>query len=113
MSRLHTYSLITKITLLICYSSIFSILGLVSSGSLRLNDRLNDVWRSNDLGVSWQLSTNNAGWTPRSSMAAVYIGGTIILMGGSGGPCEYIYVCVVRGVQAYPSIRYISIELAL
>ena len=49
----------------------------------------NDVWISNDLGASWQLSTGNGGWAARSHMAAVYVGGTIILMGGSG---EYVYM---------------------
>ena len=51
-------------------------------------DYLNDVWISNDLGSSWQLSTNNAGWTARGGMAVVSIGGTIILMGGFTG--EYM-----------------------
>ena len=49
----------------------------------------NDVWISNDLGASWQLSTGNGGWAARSGMAAVYVGGSIILMGGSG---EYVYM---------------------
>ena len=49
----------------------------------------NDVWISNDLGASWQLSTGNGGWAARSDMAAVYVGGSIILMGGSG---EYVYM---------------------
>ena len=48
----------------------------------------NDVWISNDQGASWQLSTGNAGWAGRDRMAAVSIGGIIILMGGYGG--EYI-----------------------
>ena len=51
--------------------------------------RYNDVWISNDLGASWQLSTGNGGWAARYSMAAVSVGGTIILMGGRG---EYVYM---------------------
>ena len=47
------------------------------------------MWRSNDLGASWQLSTGNGGWAARSDMAAVSVGGTIILMGGGG---EYVYM---------------------
>ena len=50
----------------------------------------NDVWSSNDLGASWQLSTDNGGWVARNSMAAVYVGGSIILMGGYAG--EYLYM---------------------
>ena len=49
----------------------------------------NDVWISNDLGASWQLSTGNGGWAARYGMAAVSVGGTIILMGGLG---EYVYM---------------------
>ena len=51
----------------------------------------NDVWISNDLGASWQLSTDNGGWAARGGMAAVYVGGSIIFMGGltSG---EYVYM---------------------
>ena len=55
---------------------------------------LNDVWISNDLGASWQLSTVNAGWAARSNMAAVSIGGTIIIMGGFGG--EYIQIYFLK-----------------
>ena len=51
---------------------------------------LNDVWISNNLGASWQLSTGNAGWTARYGMAAVSIGGTMFLMGGWDGECIYI-----------------------
>ena len=51
--------------------------------------RYNDVWISNDLGASWQLSTGNGGWEARGGMAAVSLGGTIILMGGAG---EYLYM---------------------
>ena len=47
------------------------------------------MWRSNDLGASWQLSTGNGGWAARYSMAAVYVEGSIILMGGDG---EYVYM---------------------
>ena len=53
--------------------------------------RYNDVWISNDLGASWQLSTDNGGWAVRSGMAAVSVGGTIILMGGYGSG-EYVYM---------------------
>ena len=49
-----------------------------------------DVWISNNLGASWQLSTGNGGWAARYGMAAVSVGGTIILMGGEDG--EYIYM---------------------
>ena len=52
--------------------------------------RYNDVWISNDLGASWQLSTGNGGWAARRSMAAVYVEGSIILMGGTTG--EYVYM---------------------
>ncbi len=45
---------------------------------------LNDVWRSNDLGISWTISTSNADWLGRSYMAAVSIGGTVVVMGGRG-----------------------------
>ena len=48
------------------------------------------MWRSNDLGASWQLSTGNGGWAARSNMAAVYVGGSVILMGGYAG--EYVYM---------------------
>ena len=51
----------------------------------------NDVWISNDLGASWQLSTDNGGWAAREGMAAVSVGGTIILMGGASGG-EYVYM---------------------
>ena len=55
----------------------------------------NDVWISNNLGASWQLSTGNAGWDARTSMAAVSIGGTIILMGGSWCKCICIYAFIL------------------
>ena len=48
------------------------------------------MWRSNDLGASWQLSTVNGGWAARSGMAAVSVEGSIILMGGYDG--EYVYM---------------------
>ena len=50
------------------------------------------MWISNDLGASWQLSTDNGGWEARYGMAAVSVGGTIILMGGVGRDGEYVYV---------------------
>ena len=50
-----------------------------------------DVWMSNNLGASWQLSTGNAGWAARRGTAAVSIGGTIIFMGGASGG-EYVYM---------------------
>ena len=50
------------------------------------------MWISNDLGASWQLSTGNGGWAARDGMAAVYVGGSIILMGGYGGSGEYVYM---------------------
>ena len=52
----------------------------------------NDVWKSNDLGASWQLSTSDADWTPRGQMSAVSIEETIVLMGGKG---KYIFVHVI------------------
>ena len=58
------------------------------------NTYLNDVWVSNDLGASWQRSTNTAGWTAREGMGVVSIGRTIILMGGYGG--EYVYIMCVE-----------------
>ncbi len=51
----------------------------------------NDVWRSADLGVTWELSTLQASWAAKSSMSAVYTGGTIVLMGGEG---IYILMCI-------------------
>ena len=48
------------------------------------------MWRSNDLGASWQLSTGDGGWAAREGMAAVSVGGRIILMGGYDG--EYVYM---------------------
>ena len=66
---------------------------------------LRDVWVSNDLGASWQLSTNTAGWTARYSMGVVSIGGTIIVMGGGG---EYVYI-----ICSLTSIDHISILLSL
>ena len=53
------------------------------------NTYYNDVWISNDLGASWQLSTGNGGWAARDGMAAVSAEGSIILMGGRG---EYVYM---------------------
>ncbi len=44
----------------------------------------NDVWRSADLGGTWELSTLQASWAARYGMYAVYSGGTIVLMGGFG-----------------------------
>ncbi len=56
----------------------------------------NDVWRSVDLGVTWELSTLQASWAVRNSMSAVYTGGTIVLMGGWSGEdiCGYILMCI-------------------
>ena len=53
------------------------------------------MWVSNDLGASWQLSTNTAGWTARFAMGVVSIGGTIIVMGGRGDG-EYVYIMCVE-----------------
>ena len=49
------------------------------------------MWIINDLGASWQISTGDGGWVARSQMAAVSVGGTIILMGGGYGG-EYPYM---------------------
>ena len=65
-----------------------------------------DVWVSNDLGASWQRSTNTASWTARRAMGVVSIGGTIILMGGYDG--EYVYI-----LCSLTSIDHISILLSL
>ena len=51
----------------------------------------NNVWRSADLGVTWELSTLQASWAARSYMSAVYTEETIVLMGGAGEDiCGYI-----------------------
>ncbi len=62
------------------YMSCTKCLMLYTDGSIYYND----VWRSVDLGVTWVLSTFQASWAARERMSAVYIGGTIVLMGGYG-----------------------------
>ncbi len=65
----------------------------------------NDVWRSADLGVTWELSTLQASWAGRRSMSAILTGGTIVLMGGTAGEdiCGYI--------QMYVHVKCVYIRL--
>ncbi len=47
----------------------------------------NDVWRSTDDGATWTEMTANGPWVPRSWGSTVLTSdGSIVLMGGSGGP---------------------------
>ncbi len=72
----------------------------------------NDVWRSADLGVTWELSAPQASWAARSSMSAVYTGGAIVLMGGMVVSSEdiYGYICIHIYVDIY---RYICLFIYL
>ncbi len=68
----------------------------------------NDVWRSDDLGVTWVRSTLQASWAVRKGMSAVYTGGTIVFMGGHGEDiCGYILICI--HVYAYYIRMYTSV----
>ena len=75
----------------------------------------NDVWRSNDLGVTWVLSTVQASWAARSYMSAVYTGGTIVLMGGWGEDiCGYILMCIhvyTYYIRMYTCVYYMHTTL--
>jgi hypothetical protein len=45
---------------------------------------VNDVWRSKDGGLTWNLVNSSAGWSPRIDFSAVVTkDGSIILMGGN------------------------------
>ena len=83
-------SLSPSLPLMNISSHFFSYTGYIS---------LNDVWISNNLGASWQLSTDNAGWAARKHMAAVTIEGTIVLLGGDVG--EYIYIYCHNNAPLY------------
>lgn len=43
---------------------------------------LNDVWRSDDLGITWAQVISDAEWPPRREHKAVVVNGAIFLMGG-------------------------------
>ena len=77
--------------------------------------RYNDVWRSYDLGVTWELSTLQASWAARGYMSAVYTGGTIVFMGGWGEDiCGYILMCIhvyVYYIRMYTCIYYVHTTL--
>ena len=50
------------------------------------SDRLNDVWRSADNGVSWDRITSSAQWTARNvHTAALLPNGRVVLAGGNDG----------------------------
>ena len=54
------------------------------------------------MGVTFQLSTDNANWAPRNGMGVVSLNnGVIIILGGLGGSGEYIYVCSVWRIYLY------------
>lgn len=45
----------------------------------------NDIWRSDDQGVSWKLVTKEATWSPRAYHFCVFLNDSIFVMGGQGG----------------------------
>ncbi len=45
----------------------------------------NDVWKSDDHGVTWQLMNASAGWEPRAYHFCVYLNNALFVMGGQGG----------------------------
>lgn len=48
-------------------------------------DRLNDVWVSSDMGVSWTLLEEHASWSPRMYHSSIVLpGDSILVMGGYG-----------------------------
>ena len=53
----------------------------------------NDVWKSNDLGVTWSFCTYVASWSARKDHGGVVIDSVIYLLGGSGagssGMCKF------------------------
>jgi len=53
-------------------------------GGLRTLARklFNDVWVSNDFGLTWSERTSNAGWSPRAGMEIAVVGDEVLLMGG-------------------------------
>ena len=53
-------------------------------GGGRWNWERNDVWRSNDKGISWTQVTRNAEWKGRNGLNSVVMpDGSIVLMGGT------------------------------
>ena len=45
----------------------------------------NDVWRSDDQGVTWQLVVGSAPWEPRAYHFSVMLGNSLFVMAGQGG----------------------------
>lgn len=56
-----------------------------ASGSDRCPPYFNDVWRTSD-GTTWQLVTDNAGFSPRPGHQCLTLRGEIICFGGFGLP---------------------------
>ncbi|CEM37856.1 unnamed protein product, partial [Vitrella brassicaformis CCMP3155] len=60
-----------------------------------LSDPYNDVWRSDDLGVTWSEVTKSASWSPRYGFGALgFFHGGLLVIGGAtisdGGMDEYV-----------------------
>jgi hypothetical protein len=67
--------------------------GDVDAASYR--EYMNDIWRSDDSGVTWSVVTLNASWAPRGGHTAISFLGSIYLFNGQGGsvgqhPKDYV-----------------------
>lgn len=52
-----------------------------TNGTVQFN--YNDVWKSCDLGRSWECVTKNAQWTPREGFAFTVAGDRMLIIGGT------------------------------
>jgi hypothetical protein len=46
---------------------------------------VNDIWRSDDLGITWELAKEHAEWSARSFFGFVYVNSKYYVFGGSAG----------------------------
>ena len=54
-------------------------------GAQSPNYPMNDIWISNDIGLTWSLQNSNAAWSARNSHTTVLINENLVLLGGSSG----------------------------
>jgi hypothetical protein len=81
------------------HATVMAVNTIVLMGGGNGDETYKDVWRSADLGVTWELSTLQASWAARTGMSAVYTGGTIVLTGGLLGGAGINYNDVWRSAD--------------
>jgi PKD repeat protein len=74
---------------------------VIMGGGQNNEQLLNDVWRSDDYGLTWKQQTAKAEWSPREGQSAVAMpNGSIVLMGGgdySSNPFNDVWISTDKG----------------